>query len=353
MIPLVLLTVREDLAPVWDKVASEIRTRYYARSARKAEMERRLDQYAPLAKAAPNRQAFEAAVNAMIAEFGDSHFELFSDEDQGYYLMDGLTRGEKAATMPQIGAWFRRAPDGYTVQMVLDGGAAERAGLQVGDLVTRVDGQPFSPVVGLKDDVGRSAALTYRRGTEETQTKVEVTRTTALRMFLDATLASRRTVEREGKKFAVLHLWTQASTEFEKALTDALASAKDADGFVLDLRSGFGGHVGGFESAIGKGGYAGPLAIVVDRGSRSAKELLSFDAQRAGRATIVGERTAGAVLGASPDRLNAWAYLEVPVVDYVVKGVRLEKRGVEPDVPVPPGADPVERAVEVLAARKV
>ena len=349
---MILPLVHEDLAPVWSKVATEIRARYYARSTRGGEMERLLAKTAPLAKAAPTRRAFEDAVNAMIAEFGDSHFELFTDEDQGYYLMDGLVLHDKAATMPQVGAWFRRAPDGYTVQMVLDGGAAERAGLRVGDLVTRVDGKPFSPVSGLKDDVGKTATLVFLREGKPQEVRVDVTRTTALRMFLDATVASRRTVARDGKRIVVLHLWTQAATEFERALNDALALAKQADGFVLDLRGGFGGYVGGFDSALAKG-YTGPLALVVDHGSRSAKEILSFETQRAGRAEIVGERTAGAVLGANPIRLNAWAYLEVPVVEVPSDGVRLEGRGVVPDVPVPPDKDSVERAVELLTARKV
>ena len=348
---LIPFLLREDFAPVWEKVASTIRTGYYAREKRKGEMEALLAKTAPLAKAATDRRAFEDTVNRMIAEFKDSHFEFLSDEDQGYYLMDGLAKGERALTMPQVGAWFRRAPDGYTVQMVLEGGAAERAGLRVGDLVTRVEGRPFTPVKSLEDETGRAVRLAYRRGAVDAETKVEVTRSTVRAMFLQATLASRRTVERAGKRLVVLHLWTQVGPEFQKALTDAIEDAKGADGLVLDLRGGFGGSVGEFLAPLRA--YGKPLAVVIDRGSRSAKELVSFYLQRERRATLVGERTAGNVLGTLPTRLTDWAYLEIPRVDYIVRGVRLEGHGVAPDVEVPPTADPVERAIMILSGTRV
>ena len=354
MSPLVLFVLlREDFSPTWDRVASAIRTDYYARRTRHDEMERLLAKTAPLARSAPTRAAFASVVNAMIAAFGDSHFEFTTPRDQAYYLMDALAQGDKAATMPQIGAWFRKDADGYTVSMILDGSAAERAGLRVGDRVTRVDGKPFSPVDGFKGDVGRNARLTYRRDGREAEADVAVARTTALRMFLDATLASRRVVERGGKRFGVFHLWTQTTHDFEWALVGALVASRTLDGFVLDLRAGFGGHVEGFTEAFGKGEYEGPLVVVVDRGSRSAKEVLSYQLQRSGRATIVGETTAGDVLGASPRRIEDWAYLELPVEDVVVGGVRLEGRGVVPDVAVPPGEDPIDRAVGILARPRI
>ena len=63
----------------------------------------------------------------MIAEFKDSHFDFYSDEDQGYYLMDGFSKDP--ASMPEVGAWFKKTGDLYTVQMVLDGTQAQEVGL--------------------------------------------------------------------------------------------------------------------------------------------------------------------------------------------------------------------------------
>jgi carboxyl-terminal processing protease len=349
-----LLLPKEDFAPVWDKVETSIRRGYYARETRHEEMERLLTKYAPAARAATSRAEFDTAVDSMIAEFHDSHFDFMTRDEQGYYMMDSLARGDQAEAMPQIGAWFRRAPDGYTVQMVLDGSAAEKAGLRPGDVVAAVDGQPFTPIASLRDSVGKIVRLAYVRGKEHSETQAAITQTTALKMFLDATLASAHTIDRSGKRIGYLHLWTQASPAFSKALSDALKDRfRDTDGFILDLRGGFGGRPEGFSEPFAKGAYDKPLAVVIDHGSRSAKELLSYQLQRSHRATLVGETTAGNVLGTRPLRINDWSYLEIPMMDIKVGGVRLEGKGVTPDVEVPSGIDPVERAAEILTATRV
>lgn len=351
---LALFVTAEDLSPVWDKVETSIRRGYYAREKRRDEMERLLAKYGPTAKTAPSRAAFDTTVDAMIAEFHDSHFDFLTQDEQGYYMMDSLTRGAQAEAMPHIGAWFRRAADGYTVQMVLEGSPAEKAGLHQGDVITTIDGKPFTPVASIRDSVGKVVRLAYRRGNEANQAEATVQRSTALKMFHDATLASARTVEKGGKRLGYLHLWTQASGAFSRTLADALKGQfKDTDGFILDLRGGFGGHPEGFAELFAKGAYEKPLAVVIDRSSRSAKELLSFQLQRSRRATLVGETTAGHVLGTRPLRVNDWSYLEIPMVDIQVAGVRLEGRGVSPDIEVPPDANPLERAIQVLTADRI
>ncbi|RYG41629.1 PDZ domain-containing protein [bacterium] len=363
----------EDFAPDWGKIETSIRTRYYAREARKDEMNRLLAKYAPIVKAAADRKAFDAAVDAMIAEFRDSHFDFLTADEQGYYLMDSLLRREGAEEMPNVGAWFRRDGDGYTVQMVLEGGPAAKAGLRAGDLVTGVDGTPFSPVEALRERVGKTVPLTYRRGGVEATAPVTVAKTRALKMFLDASRESTRVIEQGGRKFGYFHLWTQANDDFKNALSAAIyGRLRETDGFILDLRGGFGGRPEGFADPFFRPdmdlawktsptggytqsfGYGRPLVVLIDRGSRSAKELLSFILQKSRRATLVGETTAGHVLGTSPARINDWSFIEIPMVDVAVQGVRLEGKGVSPDVRVSqtPSADgkdaTVEKAVEIL-----
>ncbi len=362
-----------DFAQAWSSVESAIRGRYFARQSRKDEMEALLAKYAPSAKAAKAEAEFSLAVNRMIDDFKDSHFDFFTKEDQGYYAMDGLIRQRNAAEMPHIGAWFRKDPDGYTVQMVLNGTQAEKSDLRKGDLVLAVNGRPFSPISSLGELVGKRAKLKVRRGAAELEKEVEVAKSAVPTLFLDATRDSARIIERDGKKLAYVHLWTMAGEEFRNALHGLVYGRfRDTDGFLLDIRDGFGGRPEGFgdpffrpetslewkfgETAGSKQlfGYQRPLVLIVNEGSRSAKEVFSHIMKRSKRAVLVGSTTAGHVLGTFPQRIGDWAYLEIPMVDVIADGVRLEGKGVAPDIAVPREFDAngkdlfLERAIEVL-----
>ena len=74
---------------------------------------------------------------------------------------------------------------------------------------------------------------------------------------------------------------------------------------------------------------------MINGGSRSAKEVLSYVFKKSGRGTLVGQTTAGNVLGTFPQAIGDWAYIEVPMLDVLADGVRLEGNGVVPDVAVP------------------
>jgi carboxyl-terminal processing protease len=113
----------------------------------------------------------------------------------------------------------------------------------------------------------------------------------------------------------------------------------------------------------GCGNLDGPvgndLAVLVDATSRSAAELTPAALQEAGRAVVVGEATAGSVLISQDTVLPDGGRLTLSRADFRTSGgVRLEKRGVVPDVVVATsaedigaGRDPVlEVAIAALAA---
>ena len=56
------------------------------------------------------------------------------------------------------------------------------------------------------------------------------------------------------------------------------------------------------------------------------------------------------MLGTSPFRLNDWSYLEIPIVDVIVDGVRIEGKGVEPDVKLPRESDEAGNDLHIQAA---
>ena len=190
-------------------------------------------------------------------------------------------------------------------------------------------------------------------------------------MFLTATRNSAKIIEQGERKYAYFHLWTMAKEEFKTALSSFIyGRAMETDGFILDIRDGFGGRPEGYADPFfrpeakmewiinGSGftqhfGYQKPLVLIINEGSRSAKEVLAFILKKSKRAVLVGEATGGNVLGTSPLMLGDWAVVEIPMVDLEVDDVRLEGKGVEPDFYVveKPTADRdpfIERAIEVL-----
>lgn len=341
-----------DYVKTWGQVESAIRSRYYARETRQADIDRLIAKYGPVAKASKDKVAFETTVNQMIADFHDSHFDFLTTDDQGFYVMDGLARGNQAAEMPEIGAWFKRTGDTYTVRMVLDDSEAQKAGLRKGDVMLSVDGKPFSPVASFANKADQHVSLTYRRGDAVAEVKVRVTNENALEMFLDASRDSTRIIEQNDRKIGYFHLWTQANDSFRRALSSAVeGKLRDTDAFILDLRDGFGGRPEGYGDPFfrpevrlrwggPKGqrqlfGYQRPLIVLINEGSRSAKEILSYIFKTSKRAVLMGSTTAGNVLGTFPQKLNSWSYLELPAMDVETDGIRLEGKGVAPDVVLP------------------
>ena len=362
----------DDFAKAWTQTESSIRSRYYDRVDGKERMDALLAKYAPIASRAKSRNEFRDAVVRMIEEFGDSHFDFLTESDQGFYTLGELVPGGKARKMPHVGAWFSRAPNGYRVQMVFEGMAAQKAGLLPGDVVTTVNGQEFTPVDSLRPLVGKAAEFGITRRNEPKTVSMEVAEAEGMQIFLDATRNSGRIIERGGRKYGYFHLWTMAKDDFKTALSGFVyGKGMLTDGFILEIRDGFGGRPEGYADPFFRPeakmewemngvrlaqyfGYQKPLVLIINDGSRSAKEVLAYILKKSKRAVLVGEPTGGNVLGTSPMMLGDWAVIEIPMVDLYIDDNRPEGRGVEPDFFVtelmgPDGADPfIEKALQVL-----
>lgn len=97
--------------------------------------------------------------------------------------------------------------------------------------------------------------------------------------------------------------------------------------------------------------YSGRLVVLVDHDSRSGAESLARALQYYHRATIVGKRTAGKVLGVDVEiTLDDGGLLRVATLDMrAPDGQRLEGRGVTPDLLVADPRDQVGAALRLVA----
>ena len=144
-------------------------------------------------------------------------------------------------------------------------------------------------------------------------------------------------------------------------LCGALRTMKDAPGIILDLRGNQGGllgMIGGLtglleseQTSMGTmqmrsariplfvfpqlAPYSGPLVILIDGSTQSAGEMFASGLREAGRATLVGEKSAGNTLPSAIKKLPTGAMFQYGFANYETRsGERLEGRGVIPDITV-------------------
>lgn len=325
------------------------------------------------------------AIRADLASLRTSHTHYFSADDpetldlQGLFGLEGDPPRATSTTQGLLGA---RVTGGWRVRGVLDGSVAERAGLRRGDVLRDVDGAPFEPVESFTGRVDDEITLSFERDGAMHTTRWRVVAKSHADTYVDAARASASVHEVDGARVGVVHLWSFAGARHTDLLVELLTDGDlaDADALVLDLRDGWGGappeaarlfggrapHLefitrdGATQAVVPGDGpprcWTRPVALLVDGRTRSGKEVLAhaFVTQRLG--PVVGERTAGAVVGGAPFVLDDGGLLMLAVVDVRLDGERLEGVGVAPDVVVPRGAGPDDAPLDAalrLLARQV
>lgn len=333
-----------------------------------------------------------AAFRELLATLSASHTEYYSRDEPAYWQMWGIFEPylrhacPKAVSPPSpltvvdIGVlWKAQEGGGWLVAAVHAGGPADKAGLKAGDEIVSVENVPFSaPISAFAGKAGMTVAIGVRRGPQSTvlQRSVVPEAQKPNEELRKATQDSWRVIQRGSRKIAYFHVWSWAGQATQDTVQALITQSNKVpvDGFVLDIRDGWGGadaqyltifdkEVPVLEEVRADGGVAvldnaqirKPAVILINGGTRSGKEVIAYGAKKHHLARLVGERTAGAVLGGQPFCLSDGALLLLAVADARVDGERLEGVGVEPDVTVAldlarsDGEDrQLEKAVELL-----
>ncbi|MGE0621982.1 MAG: S41 family peptidase [Pseudomonadales bacterium] len=322
-------------------------------------------------------------LNPFLASLRISHTRFYDRRHQGYYLLRSLftTRDPDQPSLYTLGVQLREeAPD--RIRAVFEGSDAQRAGLSRGQRIVAVNGAPFSSL--LQWQTPEPVRLTVESAAGRQEVAVRPVWRGFHAALADATAASRRFIPCGSRRVAYLHLWSGTDSRFLDTLIDAVASARAAaaSGFVLDLRDGHGGawweYLDPFFAdreryfaftIVGRDGesepfraepranpdaWLGPLAVLINDGTRSGKESLAYQFKHTGRATLVGTTTAGAFVagyGAFADRDADYAMM-MAVEERRLDGTVIEGIGVAPDITVPEreGVDaPLDAALEALS----
>ncbi|MCB1546507.1 MAG: DUF4189 domain-containing protein [Hyphomicrobiaceae bacterium] len=332
--------------------------------------------------AARTASAFAALVNQDLARIERSHTGLYTPDDVFYYLLVDVfrgslpvhalvkaTHGDLPLPLPSIGAFVKTVEGRHYVDSLLEGAAADVAGLRYGDEIVHVDGQPFTPVRVFRDKVGTSVRIGIRRsaGGAVAEKEVAVKGLVPHEAFRDATGKSVRIVERSGRRIGYFRVWSSvgrlAGDAFESALVRL--QAEKAEALIIDARGAIGGNLGTVRRYMALlTANDGParswardrIVLLIDHHTRSAGEVFAQMFRNAKLGRIIGTTTAKAVIGSRLYPLPDGSLLYLPIQRIDIAGVVLEGRGVAPDLVVErplayaAGADPVlERALALLA----
>jgi carboxyl-terminal processing protease len=366
-----------DFTALGQEVVSHVRDELYdpAKAARWAGAN---DRYA---EGIRDGETFRRETRRRLAELGVSHTEYYTPDDPGYYGLLAIFElvFQKSLEVESLGLGLVEREDGWFVARVFPGSPAETAGLRRGDRIVSADGAPFEPVRSLRGKAGQPVALTVRSQRDGPARTLSVMPRLAnpKQEWLEAQKSGSRIVDVRGMRVAYSPLWSCAGDDHRELLKEALqGDLAEAQALVVDLRGGWGGcnpdFVSLFDPKVPKltridregrrstflAAWTKPLVVLIDNGSRSGKEAVSRAFQRHKLGTLVGERTAGAVLAGKPALLSDGSLLYLAVSDVLVDGERLEGVGVTPDVPVASelpyaeGRDPqLDKALEVAVGK--
>lgn len=327
------------------------------------------ERFRPLAVAAPDRPAFYTVLGEMLASLGDSHV----------YAIDPVQieiGKARAAGDAEQGFGFNMLPDDdgrWLVTRVVPGSAAAVAGVALGWEVRAVNGHPididYRPTQGeqagfeFHDELGNVHALNLAAALEQAEPTRRSRRLAGnvLLIGLDgfdpgADRWMARTIA-DGAPPAAIILDVRGNDGGDADVIARVAGLFFADDRPLVRRIGRRQTVQNLRGT-GDRAYRGPLVILVGPDSASGAEALAAVIDESGRGTTIGERTAGALTGASEYKLPDGGQLSVAEFDIRTPGgQRLEGVGLAPKIAVEPsladrraGRDPVlARALQTVA----
>ncbi len=361
---------------VFDLVWSEVRSQYYDPDLHGVDWNAARRTWRPVALTAPDDRTLYRALGDMLDLLDDDHAGA---APPAVARRQDTLRQRRAA----IGVSLRPEPSGdaYLIEQVRPGSPAAEAGVAVGWKLITGDGALWTPEQDIAE--GRSVTLSLIDG------EGAVRPLTLTPRMMEPTPA----FAADGSRPGVLVLTVDG---FEAGLGrwmgEQLTGLAPETDVIIDLRGNPGGRLAEADAVLScflprdrlwaartgrsgrrvelrTGGGCGDLeepvgndvAVLVDANSRSAAELTPAALQEARRAVVVGAPTAGAVLISQETRLPDGGRLSLSRADFITSGgVRLEKRGVTPDVAAPltpedrrAGRDPgLDAALAALADRE-
>jgi len=302
-----------------------------------------------------DQELINAAIRGMLSEL-DPH-SSFMEPDE-FRQLDDDSQGRYSG----IGVEVEIQNRDVKVVYVIEGGAAEKAGVVEGDVITSIDRVDLrkqnlqQAVDGLRGEVGTTVEITVRHQNGEVS-DLEI-----VRDFVEVASVFSRPVDVDYGYFQITHFTRKTADELLEQI-EYMQSNHDGPlkGVVLDLRNNPGGVLlpavtiadgfldgglivttrGRAENQLEYTAKPGqwlegiPVVMLVDRSTASASEVLAGALQDHKRALIIGEKTFGKGSVQSVLNLRNGSGIRLTTSRYYTpSGRSIQAEGIQPDVEI-------------------
>ena len=297
----------------------------------------------------------DAAIRGMLSEL-DPHSAFLGHEE--YQDLNDTSRGRYSG----IGVSVRPEDGTIAVDAIINGSPADQAGLNPGDVITSIDGEPVKGRY-LPDAIDEIDGEPGTELTIEVLTPEGDTREVSLeREYIQFPTLSYELLDLSWGYFKITQFHRESAVHLQEALESIKADGTDLRGLIIDLRDNPGGVLQPavaiadgfldeglivstrgrnetmqmeFSAHPGQWLEGAPVVLLVDRGTASASEVLAGALQDHGRALIIGEQTfgKGSVQSVLPLRNGAGIKLTTARY-YTPSGRSIQAMGVTPDIAI-------------------
>ena len=296
----------------------------------------------------------DAVYRAMLDSLGDKYSRYLSKEE-----LEQLQQDISSSYVGTGIVFIDNAPgEGFLITDVVQGGPADVAGLEGGDIILEVDGKAYDSAeeltAALKGDAGKEVKIKVLRGDEEE------TFSLVRGDVVGASVESRELKDGIGY-IRIRSFGTDTATLFETALSGF--EKNKAKGLILDLRDNGGGI---FEEGVkiadrllpeclisyteDKGGnrenYNSDsqktslnVVVLINENTGSTAEMVAAALKDSGDIKVVGTKTYGKGLIQKSHPFTDGTAVNITVYEFFTpKGEKINEKGISPDVTVQPSS---------------
>ncbi|MET0086480.1 MAG: S41 family peptidase [Sedimenticola sp.] len=302
-----------------------------------------------------DRELLEYAIRGMLSGL-DPHSSYLNAEE--FQDLQVGTKGEFGGLGIEVGM-----EDGFVkVIAPIDDTPAQRAGVQAGDLIVKLDGKPIKgmnldeAVNIMRGKPGTEIVLTIVR--EGTEKPIEIT---IVRDIIKVVSVKGRLLEDDFAYLRIAHFQARTTEDMLKLISELKSkSGNGLKGLILDLRNNPGGVLNGavsvsdaflsegdivytkgrvdeskldFSAAPDDVMEGAPMVVLVNGGSASASEIVAGALQDNQRAVIMGTRTFGKGSVQTIIPVNNSTAIKLTTARYFTpSGRSIQAEGIEPDI---------------------